>query len=428
MSVLDLKGPSWFNPAHYLESNPDVSGLEMEPYTHWLQHGREEERLGQRRPWFAPRFADAPYLAVYPDIQPLIEIGLFVSAAEHWVAAGREEMRTGHRPVPVRFDELAYLASRPDVARAVSDGVYLNGFDHWLQWGASEGGGADVPAGWEAAAESHFDAGNFEASIAADKAAFWARNGYLILEGAISPEACDRLNRKIDRVWIDRRVSAPRVSIDVYLERADGARIPMSAAPGEARALPYKLNDMFLVDDDARALALHDDVVAALRWVLKSEPTVIGSLNFERGSTQKFHTDTLYMPGKTAGGMTAAWFALEDVTAEAGPLKYYPGSHQIPLFRFSSGRPSQINEQVTHYDAYMTRQVKDRGLEWRHFLPKKGDVLIWHERLYHGGAAIEDIAQTRKSLVVHYWRAAEMNQGEIIKYGNGYYWNRPPLG
>jgi ectoine hydroxylase-related dioxygenase (phytanoyl-CoA dioxygenase family) len=427
MDALDRTGFWWFDPVRYLEHNPDVRAAGIDPEAHWLEYGREEERQGLRRPWFAPRFAEYFYCEAYPDVTPLIESGAYASAAEHWVAAGREEIRGGRRILPSDFDEQAYLDRRPDVAHAVDRGVYLNGFDHWLQWGASEEGRAIHAPGDTLPNEATFDSTGFEATFAEDKAAFWARHGYLVLEGVIPLDLCERLNERINRVWAERETSAPDVSIDVYLERPDSARIPMRDAPADARALPYKINDMFLVDDDARSLALHDDVVVALRWVLQSEPTVIGSLNFERGSTQKFHTDTLYMPGQTAGGMTAAWFALEDVAVEAGPLKYYPGSHNIPLFRFSSGRPSQINDEVPHYDLYMAQQVEKRGLAWQHFLPKKGDVLIWHEKLYHGGASIEDLTKTRKSLVVHYWRSAEMNSEEIVGWGRGYYWNRKPL-
>lgn len=161
--------------------------------------------------------------------------------------------------------------------------------------------------------------------------------------------------------------------------------------------------------------------------MLGDQPVAIGSLNFERGSTQEFHTDTLYMPGNTSEGMSAAWIALEDVAPKAGPLFYYPGSNKIPLFLFSDGRPNQRLDEFQHYRDYMHGNVASMELVPEAFLPKRGDALIWHERLFHAGGAIENMALTRKSLVVHYWRLADTRGKALARCGGGYYWDRPPL-
>jgi ectoine hydroxylase len=42
-------------------------------------------------------------------------------------------------------------------------------------------------------------------------------------------------------------------------------------------------------------------------------------------------------------------------------------------------------------------------IEPREFLPRKGDVLIWHANLLHGGRAIAAPGATRRSLVAHYF-------------------------
>ena len=38
----------------------------------------------------------------------------------------------------------------------------------------------------------------------------------------------------------------------------------------------------------------------------------------------------------------------------------------------------------------------------RTYLPDAGDALFWHGMLVHGGAAVENPAATRKSMVIHY--------------------------
>jgi hypothetical protein len=427
----DSRIEALFDPNLYLAQNPDVAAIGIDAKEHWLRYGRDQERKGLRPSWLAPAFAEAEYLAYYPDVASSIETGQFASAAEHWFAIGRDEVRTGHRKPIAAFDSDSYLSKRPDVAAAIERGTYRSALEHWLEWGLSEQQARDRKLGEliERAkiATASFGSNAYADNLSRDKIAFWEQNGFLILPGLIAPERCDAINKRIDRLWFERRVNAPPVAIDIYLERPDSRRIPMREAPGDARALPNKINDMVMFDELISGVALDDKVVDALRWILRSDPVAIGSLNFERGSTQRYHTDTLYMPGKTPGGMTAAWFALEDVSPEAGPLLYYPGSHKIPMFRFSSNLSTQINEEVPDYTAYMAWHVDRMKLVPETFLPKQGDVLIWHELLYHGGAAIEDVAMTRKSLVVHYWRADEMPSEELVEKGNGFWWNRPPL-
>jgi ectoine hydroxylase-related dioxygenase (phytanoyl-CoA dioxygenase family) len=131
------------------------------------------------------------------------------------------------------------------------------------------------------------------------------------------------------------------------------------------------------------------------------------------------------MPGRTTDSMTASWLALETVTTEAGPLIYYPGSHRIPLFKFSNSAPHMVVAEMPDYEAHMSSWVAALGLRPQAFLPNKGDLLIWHERLFHGGTTIEDMALTRKSMVVHYWRREHV---ESVKPAHGgFTLDRPPM-
>ena len=44
---------------------------------------------------------------------------------------------------------------------------------------------------------------------------------------------------------------------------------------------------------------------------------------------------------------------------------------------------------------------EERGLKTEKFMAKKGDVLIWHADLMHGGAPIQDRRLTRKRAWLH---------------------------
>jgi ectoine hydroxylase-related dioxygenase (phytanoyl-CoA dioxygenase family) len=103
--------------------------------------------------------------------------------------------------------------------------------------------------------------------------------------------------------------------------------------------------------------------------------------------------------------MTAAWIALEDVQAGSGELQYVPGSHRLPDYVFASGRLDQNGGQAGELDGYnrwLAQQIAAHGLTRATFLPKKGDVLMWHAGLAHGGSPITTPGATRQSLVGHF--------------------------
>jgi ectoine hydroxylase-related dioxygenase (phytanoyl-CoA dioxygenase family) len=411
----------YFEPAAYLSVNRDVAAAGVNALAHWIEYGRDEEWAGHRPNWKAPQFDSRYYLRVYLDVGELIAARKFSSAAEHWFCAGMREVAEGARSLPSDFDEARYLKEHPEVVAAILGGRFQSAFDHWLRVGRDD----------ERAARSlpHHPASgtNRKGYVPAEKAEFWRRNGYLVLEKVIPAEICERVNKRINDLWVGRKLDQSEITIDIFLEQAESRRVKLRSAPAEARFQPYKINDLFMLDPLVKDLALDESVCDALRWVLADDPTAISSLNFERGSTQRFHTDTLYMPGLNEGGMTAAWFALEKATTDAGPLLYYPGSHEIPIYKFTNGMSYQVDGEMQGYIDYMDAAIEERRLVPEEFLPEQGDVLIWHERLYHGGKAINDVAQTRKSLVVHYWRARNLPADEIIAHGGGFHLDRAPF-
>ena len=402
-----------FDPALYLKNNPDVADAGVDPVKHWMEFGQREEATGTRPHWRAPLFDDGFYRVAYPDADIAIAAGNFTSAGEHWFLAGREEFEAGKRELAVGFDEANYLAECPGVASEIAAGRYRSSYDHWLQRGRHDAG---IRVAYSTLKER---ARHTPVLVTDERKRFFDDHGFMILPGLVSEDHCDRINGLVDKVWQAGANDRPPVDIDIFFRKPGGERIPFAAAPEEARAGTYKLNDLVTLKDDVQAVALDSRLTSVLRWVLGDLPVAIGSLNFERGSAQAFHTDTLYMPGPTLDSMTAAWIALEDVRPDAGPLTYYPGSHRIPLFTFSTGAANVIEEEMPAYRKHMQKHVDAMGLQPVTYLPKKGDVLIWHERLFHGGSPIADPSLTRKSLVVHYWRRSHV--GAVAQAAGGHF-------
>ncbi len=258
-----------------------------------------------------------------------------------------------------------------------------------------------------------------------DQRSFWEQNGYLILPGHFSREEMDAVNRFVDEIWVSSKQFRRPTVVDIYIGTSKERRVLLSDAPLEAKRHPYKLNDLFLESDLVRSIVLQQRLSLVLEELLGGPPLVCNTLNLEFGSQQADHYDSLYMAAPVDQHLVATWIGLEDCDPDAGPLRYFPGSHAIPPYRFSNGGTAAVDEEMSSYADRMREELGRRGIEVERFLPKSGDVLIWHSQLFHGGEQINDPSLTRRSLVTHYWRAKDL-LGQHGRVGLGrYYLIRP---
>jgi len=171
----------------------------------------------------------------------------------------------------------------------------------------------------------------------------------------------------------------------------------------------FKFNSIHSISRAAAHLSLTQTAVTFLRHVFKSPAVALQSLTFYRGSQQPAHVDYPYVRCQTnLAHLAASWIPLEDIHADSGPLIYYPGSHKLDVSGFFDwGHGSIVYEpdstkSPADFSAYLQQRVKDSGIRPEIFLPKRGDVLIWHGNLIHQGSEIKNQALTRKSYVTHY--------------------------
>ena len=247
-----------------------------------------------------------------------------------------------------------------------------------------------------------------EPFLSDEQRAHWEKNGYLVLPGHFSKAQVDAVNSVVDDRWSRSRNHKSDTVADIFVDTPRYKRVKMHDAPADARSLPYKMNDLFLESDAVRKLALEERLSRALFEILTGHPLLCNSLNLEFGSQQEFHTDSLYMTPPVGLNLAASWVALEDTHPDAGPLRYYPGSHLIAPYRFSTGRMTAVDAEMDAYRVYMRKQVAELGLKEETFCGKAGDVFIWHSQLFHGGSAIRNPKLTRKSIVFHYFRTADL--------------------
>lgn len=254
---------------------------------------------------------------------------------------------------------------------------------------------------------------------------FFCDNGYVILKNVFSNDEIDYINNYINDLWINKD---KKVVIDEYIGTDKERRTYIQNCSNDVKNQPYKLNDLYIYDKKIRDIISKDEISCLLKKILNDKPTIINNLNLEYGSQQDLHTDSLFMtPPKNDDGLAAIWIALEDVDSDSGPLGYYPGSHKITQFKFSNGSMHKKDDEFSSYCKYMNEKVTELNLEKKTFLPKKGDVLIWHAFLYHCGTPINNPSLTRKSMVIHYFREKDWSSTEDITPNMSYFKKNPPF-
>jgi hypothetical protein len=165
----------------------------------------------------------------------------------------------------------------------------------------------------------------------------------------------------------------------------------------------HRVQDAWKFSTAVRDLAVMPAVLDALRVLYDRDPVPFQTLNFEYGTQQRAHSDTVHFSSLPRRYMCGVWAALEDVDADNGPLFYYPGSHRLPdpffqRFGLSAGLGSYEG-----YEAAQVALLDAHGFKPIEFHAKAGDVLIWSANLVHGGMPINGDGRTRWSQVTHYF-------------------------
>jgi phytanoyl-CoA hydroxylase len=233
----------------------------------------------------------------------------------------------------------------------------------------------------------------------------FADKGYLITHIDLDADAVEAFDQQISRLWEERPAN-----LAVSLPGPGG---PLSFADydGEERVRGYRIPDLHGFSQNAMDLYLHPELFRIVELIFEQPAIAFQSLYFEYGSMQAMHRDPMFVPVWPVSNLVAAWIALEDITADSGPLMYMPGSHRCPWYEFKPDSiefaPNLPLEERQKFTQWMFDMMRIYGLERQTFTCKRGDVLIWHTGLMHGGMAIDDPGKTRKSFVVHYSTAAD---------------------
>ena len=163
----------------------------------------------------------------------------------------------------------------------------------------------------------------------------------------------------------------------------------------------------------ARPLFSSNTALTITDYFFGESTSLYTSLFYERGSGQDCHRDTPYFWTNPGYGYFGVWLALEDVEPDAGPLVVIPKNHKIidtELFRNEIGNMERLeNGQLNPLSALLWQEYQSKVMEKckagclkaKEVIINKGDTIIWHPQLMHGGAKIRNNNLSRKSFVMH---------------------------
>ncbi|GAB2885649.1 phytanoyl-CoA dioxygenase family protein [Microbulbifer echini] len=214
--------------------------------------------------------------------------------------------------------------------------------------------------------------------LSSQQKANFHRDGMLILDFRLKA-------RLLDRVIAD---------IEPYYHRPQ---------TGSHYAHGTRIQDAWRFNAGVRRIALERRVLRALRDLFGRKAKAFQTLNFPVGTQQRVHSDTIHFNSQPSGYMAGAWVALEDVDESNGALVYYPGSHRLPEVTMQDVDVSPSYDHYNEYENYIQAMIEKNSLCAVRGILKKGQVLLWHANLLHGGGSHPDKSLSRHSLVTHYY-------------------------
>jgi phytanoyl-CoA hydroxylase len=242
----------------------------------------------------------------------------------------------------------------------------------------------------------------------------WVTKGYFVIPRAVRAEPIDGMMRELDRLWTavtphkDLRIEGLNLSADSAPDKVSHAELlalPPAVRTAARDRSNWRVHGFPSCSTHAAAI-LRDAELDRLASLIVDRPmSPEYSINFMYGSAQSEHQDTAVFHVHPANYIVGAWIACEDISRDAGPLMFYPGSHHEPIFAGFPNYP-QTNLRTASADGIKAYETYMAGLARKYtrelFLAKKGDVLFWHGMVMHGGSPRNNPQLTRRSFVIHY--------------------------
>lgn len=200
--------------------------------------------------------------------------------------------------------------------------------------------------------------------------AFYAENGYLVLENRVSPETLQAIRDEIARIT---EMARGMTASDDKLDLED------SHSPDAPRLRRVKLPHTRSAVIDA--LMRSDAILAPVRDLigpdLRLQTTKLNMKSAGFGAAVEWHQDWAFYP-YTNDDVLAVGVLIDDMGLQNGPLQVFPGSHRGPVFDH-------------HHNGVFAGAIDLAacGLDMSEAVPLTGPagaITIHHARIVHGSA------------------------------------------
>jgi ectoine hydroxylase-related dioxygenase (phytanoyl-CoA dioxygenase family) len=208
----------------------------------------------------------------------------------------------------------------------------------------------------------------------------------------------------VSSVMIDRAIDAHETWAALHKIEAERWR-----GPDGFRGRVTNLH--LIVPEIATLFSRNPKALAVQDFFFNRRTSVYTSLFFERGTEQPIHQDVplfYTLPDHHYFGM---WVALEDADEENGALAVIEGGHKVELPNVEAiglGKYARLEDipptDKDLWNAYqegIVERCMAKGLKVKSVPVKRGDTLIWHPLLPHGGSKRGDTSRSRRSIVFH---------------------------
>jgi hypothetical protein len=220
----------------------------------------------------------------------------------------------------------------------------------------------------------------------------WSNDGYIILKKLVD-------DHTLDTIW------------SAYEKGVNSGRIRLEPEPaGDHDPYPGRFLNPHKKSGSFCRILKHAELLRWIRLLMEREPKPLQTITSHKGSQQGVHSDSIHMTTYPLGYLSAAWIAFEDIHPDSGPLVYYPGSHKLPyVFSKDVGlgdfdlKREGYGPYHQKYEPYIQDLIAKHNIEPHYFHAQKGDTLIWHANLLHGGSARKNLQYSRRSLVCHFF-------------------------
>ena len=223
---------------------------------------------------------------------------------------------------------------------------------------------------------------------------FFHEHGYMLIDLDIPEQVFPEVDNFVKDVWTNRphNLLGQNSRINAFAP----TRLSTFPKDGDAEGKGSKLLETHAHSAALATVMFNDKLHHYFELIYEDVPVATQSLFFRKGSDFKsLHRDPWYVQTRPPGNMMAAWVALEDIRSGTGELEYVPGSHRMPYSPLGDSQDVVFAaENITdaqrkeHIDE-MFENIKKMNLEHKRFQPKRGQALIWHADLIHGGSVVD---------------------------------------